>query len=125
MSKGSYKFGPMHFKTYFKSVGHGYEVGVTHSGKTVFVGNFVHMHEAKQWFKVMQGHLNTFCKSHDFVPTASESWYCKFLGAYLYKPYYAWLDKAFAKHTKTYTKEYFKGVKQYKGFEKAYWAKVG
>ena len=124
MSKSVYKFGSLNFKPYFKSVGHGYEVGVNCGGKNVFVGNFVHFDEARAWSKVMHKHLYTFCKTHDYVPTASQTWYFKFIGAYLYKPYYAWLDKTFAKHSRNYNKEYSKGVKQYKHYEKSYWQKV-
>jgi len=125
MAKTQYKFGALHFKPYFKACGNGWEVGVTCAGKNVFMGNFVHQFEAREWWKVMHKHLDTFCKTHDYVPTASNTWYFKFLGAYLYKPYYSWLDKTFAKHTKTYTKEYSKGVKQYKNYEKTYWQKIG
>ena len=120
----NYKFGQLTFKSYCKNVGQGFEVGVTCQGKHVFIGNFVHDVEAQQWWKIMHTHLQSFCKHHDFVPTASVSWYCKYLGACLYKPYYGWLDKTFAKYTRTYTIQANKNYKQYKNFEKSYFMKV-
>jgi hypothetical protein len=120
MIKKTYEFGDLTFKPYFKAVGHGFEVGVICRNKTVFVGNFVHQHEARQWWTMMHKHLHSFIRQHDFVPTASATWYCKYLGSYLSTPYYAWLDKTFAKYNHTFSKEMSKGWKQYKTFEKQY-----
>ena len=120
----NYHFGTMTFKPYFKKVGVGYEVGVTYQNKTVFVGNFVHEKEARYWWKTMHNHLRSFCSHHEFVPTASPAWYCKYLGNYLYRPYYAWLDKTFTKYTRTYSRETNKNYKQYKTYEKKYFWKA-
>jgi len=121
----NYKFGQMTFKSYFKAAGQGYEVGVTYQGKNVFVGNFVHLTEARQWWTLMHKHMRSFVAQHEFVPTASTGWYLKFLGNFLYKPYYGWLDKTFAKYQKSYSKDFFRDNRKYKMLEKNYFLKVG
>lgn len=118
----TYKFGKMTFKPYFKPVGHGWEVGVLYQGKPLFVGNFIHAPEAKKWWSMMNKHCAHFCRTHEFVPTASETWYCKYFGNYLYKNYYQYLDREFSKYQKTYTKNTQSYFKHYKKVESKYYA---
>lgn len=120
----NYKFGEMTFKSYFRPVGHGYEVGLTYDGKPIFVGNFVHKTEATYWWKHMSQHLRGFVSKHEYIPTASATWYCKYVSNYVYKYYYAWLDKAFNKYTKEYTKASASDYKEYKKYEKYYYKKA-
>lgn len=114
----NYQFGEMTFKAYCKPVGHGYEVGMTYKGKPVFVGNFVHKAEATLWWKNMGQCFKTFTTKYEYMPSASETWNCKFVSNYVYKFYYAWLDKAFSKYTKEYTKASAVDFKRYKKFER-------
>jgi hypothetical protein len=117
----NHKFGNLTFKSYFKHVGNGFEVGICYQNKPFFVSNFINPIEAKTWWTKLNFYTHNFCSTHEFVPTASTAWYCKFVGNYLYKNYYTWLDKCFVKHTKTYTKASTIDFKKYKTFEKNYY----
>lgn len=115
-----YKFGELKFQCYYKSVGYGYEVGVTCFNKPVFVGNFVHAEEARVWWKKMSYEIKNFTKSYDYFYTASPTWYTKFFANKLYATYYAWLDQCFSKYTKSYKKAVSKHQQKYKKYEKSY-----
>lgn len=118
----NYKFGKMTFKSYFKTVGNGFEVGLTFHGKPFFVGNFIHQAEATKWWNMMGTYCKKFFASHTYMPTASETWYCKYFGHFMYKNYYSFLDKEFTKYQKTYTKKTLQFSKHYKKFENLYHA---
>lgn len=117
-----YQFGDINFKCYFTKAGHGYEVGFNHGNKTYFVGNFVHEWEAKKWWQQMNKEVSSFCKHHEFVPSASSVWYCKYLESSLYKSYYKWLDKCFSKYSKEYSAATNKYSKKYKSYERKFFA---
>lgn len=116
----NYEFGEMTFKSYCRPAGHGWEVGVTCAGKPMFVGNFVHKHEATHWWKKMNAEITSFCKKYDYMENASPTWHKKFFANYLYKCYYTWLDHAFGKYTREFNKAYSHDMKAYKKFEKTF-----
>lgn len=118
----NFKFGKMTFKAYCKPAGNGFEVGFTYLGKPVFVGNFIHRNEATKWWALMNTSAQNFCRNHEFVPTASPTWYSKYLGHMLYKNYYLFLDKQFSKYQKTYSAKTFQFAKQYKKIENRFYA---
>mgnify|MGYP001607668224 CR=1 FL=1 len=70
-----------------KPAGKGFEVGFMQGSKTLFVGNFVHKHEATEWFEKMNQEYAYFAKK--FWPTSqatvAASFYHKFISNNLYK----------------------------------------
>src|SRR5580704_14501990 len=98
MTNKSHKCGTYTCKAYKKSVGKGFEVGLTMSGQTVFVGNFIHAKEAKAWWILMNRNVSKFAKKYHPGPKAPLTWYCKFMSNYMYKTYYNYLDTQFSKY---------------------------
>jgi len=109
-----YKFGPYMLKCYFKPVGNGFEVGMTHAGRTYFVGNFVHQAEAKKWWGMMNSSITTFGKKYWMSNETPFPWYCHFLTTHMYKAYYSYLDKLFSKYNKTYDKAFSQNLRRFK-----------
>ncbi|MBK9294209.1 MAG: hypothetical protein IPM57_07155 [Oligoflexia bacterium] len=114
----AYKYGTHTLRAYCKPVGEGYEVGLTCRGRTYFVGNFIHKEEAFKWWAQFNKEITLFAKKHWVSEDVSFTWYCKFLGAYLYKCYYKFLDKLFAKYNKTFHKAYSKDARKYRKMKK-------
>ncbi|KYG65043.1 hypothetical protein AZI87_10725 [Bdellovibrio bacteriovorus] len=109
-----YEYYGHEFKSYFKPVGHGYEVGFTFEGKPLFVGNFVHKKEAMEWWRSFNQEIPYFFSKYEFPVDGPHQWMTKFFTNYMYTCYYAWLDKKFNKYTKEYTKSFESNVKFYK-----------
>lgn len=114
----TYKYGPHTFKSYFKPVGNGWEVGFTHGNRTYWVGNFVHKAEATKWWGMFNKEIMTFSKRFNFTQQMPFSWYCNFLSNHMYTCYYTWLDKMFNKHETTFKKAYSKDFKRYMKMKK-------
>ena len=106
------------FKTYFKTAGQGYEVGVYFAGKSVFVGNFIHKTEATRWYTMMNKYMTTFFKKYSYEAMPPKAWYGKFFANYMYANYYKFLDQAFAKYNKTYAKDFDSNVKYFNKYKK-------
>ncbi|MCB0414626.1 MAG: hypothetical protein KDD50_09840 [Bdellovibrionales bacterium] len=113
-----YKHGTHKYKAYYKSVGHGYEVGFCYGKKTLFVGNFLHAKEANGWFKTMTSEIEKFSKKYWISPKAPKAFYNKFMTNHLYKTYYAQLDKWFDRYNRSYTSSFKKDERKYKQLKK-------
>lgn len=112
-SNGQYKF-----RAYMKPVGEGYEVGF-YSGKTpVFVGNFIHSKEATQWYAIMNRQIRQFSKRYTVGPKFPVNWYMHFAKNHLYKCYYGYLDRLFARYNREYDTAYKRDVRRYNRMKK-------
>jgi hypothetical protein len=115
-----YKFGHNTLKCAFRPVGHGYEVCLTWDKKTIFVGNFVHKVEANRWWGVMNRELHHFTRTYWYNGKVTGTWYANFFANHIYATYYAWLDKAFTKYTKTYTRAFTRDAKKYRTMKRTW-----
>ena len=100
----TYKYGKHTCKAYKKTAGRGWEVGFMFGNQTIFVGNFIHAKEANAWWTMMNMEIRKFGKRYALPKNASPAFFSKFLGNHIYKCYYTWLDRQFAKYTTGYTK---------------------
>ena len=116
----TFKFGPYTFKSYYKPVGNGFEVGFTHKNRNYFVGNFVHQFEAKQWWGYFNAEIKSFATKNPVTSAMPFTWYCNFLSNHMYTCYYTWLDKMFTKHEFTFKKAYNKDYKKFMNYKKSY-----
>ena len=114
MKNTTYWFGDMKCYAYMKKYGQGYEVGFHFGKQQIFVGNFIHKSEATKWWSHMSKEVKTFTTRFHVAEEVSYTWYAKFFGNTLYKSYYAWLDKQFAKYNKSFAKAYNMDAKKYK-----------
>lgn len=114
----TYKYGKYTCKAYKKAVGHGFEVGFTFGGKTIFVGNFIHTKECNAWWTKMNTECTRFLRRYTLPSQSSTAFFTKFMGNYLYKCYYAWLDTQFTKHNRVFTQALRKDVRKYTNMSK-------
>jgi hypothetical protein len=118
MRTKTFRYGIWYFKAYRKTVGHGYEVGLTHNQKPIFVGNFIHSREADRWWTEMTGGTTHFLNRFWPSGTTSRTWYCTFLSNYLYKTYYTFLDRLFTGYNRNYGRAFTTNCKQYRTLTK-------
>ncbi len=120
MKYKTYKYGNYTCKSYYKKAGYGYEVGFYYGEKPIFVGNFVYQQEAKSWYGIMNREIAKFAKKYTAGYKLPFAWFSNFIRNHLYKYYYAYLDKLFARYTRQYDKAYARDYKQYVQKKKYY-----
>lgn len=118
MKTKTYQYGPYTFKSYFKAVGNGWEVGFKQGNRTYWVGNFVHKAEATKWWGMFNKEIMNFSKKFNFSANMPFAWYCNFLSNHMYTCYYTWLDKMFNKHETNFKKAYNKDFNRYMKMKK-------
>lgn len=116
----TYKCGTYTFKSYFKPVGQGFEIGFIYHGRTYFMSNFIHKTEAITWWKMFNKEIMAFSKKFYMNDKMPFSWYCNFLSKHLYQCYYNWLDSVFNKHERTFKRAFTKDIKKYNTMKKKF-----
>lgn len=114
MKTKQYKFGTHNCKAYLKTAGKGYEVGFHFGKEPMFVGNFLHKTEANKWWTLMNQEAVKFTTRYYVAPNAPVTWYRKFFSTHMYKVYYQFLDKQFAKYEREFNQAFKKDEKKYK-----------
>ena len=115
-----FKCGRNSFKTYFKPVGKGFEIGFTFGGRNFFTSNFINKTEATKWWGFFNKEITTFCKKHFISNSMPFAWFCTFMTNHLNKCYYTFLDKVFAKNNVTFKKAYAREYKQFLKYRSKY-----
>lgn len=118
MKTKKYRYGKFYFKAYTKTVGHGYEVGLTYGKKTIFVGNFIHKEEATKWWTTLNKETTHFVNKYWINEGVSATWYCNFFSSHLYKTYYGFLDKLFSNYTYKYNQSFKRDVRRYRSMKR-------
>ena len=113
MKSKTYRNGKTTFRAYLREVGMGYEVGFTTSGKAIFVGNFIHLGEANQWYTKMNGEIRTFAKRFCVGRNCPKSWYTHFMASHLYKHYYTFVNRVLTQHNRKATQTFTRETRRY------------
>jgi hypothetical protein len=121
MKSKTYRYGKYSCKTYYKTVGNGFETGFVFGGKPVFVGNFIHANEAQRWFGIMNHEIRRFGRKYTVGHAFPAPWFMHFMKNHLYKFYYAYLDKLFARYNRDFHRAFTKDFKKYKQMKHRYW----
>ena len=118
MKKQTYWFGDLKGEAYYKECGQGYEVGFFFGKEKCFVGNFIHMKEAKKWWSMMTKETTKFGHRYSVTEEVSFAWYKKFFSHHLYRCYYSFLDTEFTRYQRDFTKAFHRDEKKYKHMSK-------
>lgn len=116
----NYEFAGYMFKTYYKTAGKGFEIGLVSGGKTYFVGNFINEKEAQKWWTAFNKHVASFYRKFDYTEDAPREFYGQFMGNFLYQSYYKFLNGLFAGYNTYYSKAFTKDQKRYTNIMKSF-----
>lgn len=109
----AYRYGKHFGRTYFKNAGGGWECGFVFDSRVVFIGNFIHSREAQLWFALMNREVRNFSRKYAVGQRCSAIWYAHFLRNHLYKCYYGFLDRLFARYRGDYQRAFTRDLRQY------------
>jgi hypothetical protein len=90
--------GKLQCKTYLKTVGEGWEVGVYLHNRVLFAGNFIHAKEAQLWWTRLNREIRVFSSRYPVGKRFPEAWFGAFLGNYIKQVYYKFVNVQIAKH---------------------------
>lgn len=116
----SYEFAGYTFKSYYKTAGNGFEIGLMSGNQYYFVGNFINEKEAKKWWSFFNKEITSFYKKFEYSDEAPRDFYGKFMAQYLYKSYYKFLGTLFESYNQYYDKSYSQFSKKYDKMMKTY-----
>lgn len=120
MKKKIIKHGSQRITAYMKPAGKGYEVGLMHGAKNLFMGNFINIKEAQNWYAMMNREFSRFSKKYWPNAEKPSAFHYKFITNAMYKKYYDYLDVCFGKYTKSFHREWNKDLKKYNQMKKAW-----
>lgn len=123
MKTKNYSNGKYHFRSYYKTAGEGYEAGFYYGTTPVFVGNFIHSKEATQWYRIMNREISNFSKKYTVGATFPINWYLHFAKNHLYKCYYGYLDRIFARYNRDFATAFKRDEKKYYKMKKTWGAR--
>lgn len=106
MKSKAYRHGPLRCRSQMRNAGFGYEVSFYWGTKPIFVSNFTRSSEANQWWTALNREVKNFAKKYRVAPTFPKAQYGRFLSNHLYNRYFAFLDKVFAKHSRSYNRAF-------------------
>jgi hypothetical protein len=113
MKTKRYRNGSLTCRAYQRAVGSGWEVGFDWNGRTVFLSNFVRSAEANRWYALMNREVRAFNARYKVTRAFPKGLYGKFLSSHLYNRYFAFLDRLFAQHSRTYARAVNRARNQY------------
>jgi hypothetical protein len=102
MKTKRYRNGKLTAKSYMKPAGVGFEVGFVFGTKTIFVGNFVRSAEANTWWALMNREIRNFSRRYRVTAKFPKATYASLLANHLHQKYYWYLDRAFARYSRSY-----------------------